>query len=188
VLILAAILGTSTVVRLWPVDVPAPLLASRPIHLYEAPVLPRATPEQLPTVRSVRLQADRISPPNHLRQGYGGQEAGHYVRMENAAPAENTPLTAALPIPQEITAVAVQIDAPIPVAPVLVDEPLAIANVPAPDAAPMAAVVEAAPPVPTSSRGIVELPAVAVTRAVTVAGRGIMTGLRATGAIFRAAF
>ena len=94
----------------------------------------------------------------------------------------------AAPIPQEIAVAAVQADAPVPVASVLVDEPIAIADVPAPEAAPVAAVVEAAPTTQASSRGIVELPAVAVTRAVTVAGRGIMTGLKATGAIFRAAF
>jgi hypothetical protein len=94
----------------------------------------------------------------------------------------------AAPAPQEIAAAAVQVDAPVPVAPVLADEPVAIADAPAPEAAPVAAVVEAAPPTHASSRGIVELPAVAVTRAVTVAGRGIMTGLKATGAIFRAAF
>jgi hypothetical protein len=103
-------------------------------------------------------------------------------------PEENTPLTAALALPQEIAAAAVPIDAPVSVAPVLVDKPIAIADVSAPEAAPVAAVVEAAPPTLASSRGIVELPAVAVTRAVTVAGRSIMTGLRATGAIFRAAF
>src|SRR5687767_13835390 len=96
VLILAAILGTSAIVRLWPVDAPAPLLASRPLHLYQAPVLPRAALEELPTVGGVRLhpstyargalsrvegQADRISPADHPRQGYDGQEAGHYVRI-----------------------------------------------------------------------------------------------------------
>src|SRR5688500_18576059 len=82
-LILAGILGTSAIVRLWPADPRAVLLASRPIHLFAAPVLPRATLEQLPTgqqvpaVRSVRLhpsttargalsrvegRADRVSP------------------------------------------------------------------------------------------------------------------------------
>jgi hypothetical protein len=35
---------------------------------------------------------------------------------------------------------------------------------------------------------IAELPAGAVTRAVTVARRGIVSGVRATGAAFRAAF
>jgi len=108
--------------------------------------------------------------------------------MESGAAEENAPLTAAPPVPQEIVEAAVPIDAPVSIAPVVVDEPLAIADVPAPEAAPVAAVVEAAPPIPPSSRGIVELPAVAVTRAVTVAGRGIMTGLKATGAMFRAAF
>ena len=39
-----------------------------------------------------------------------------------------------------------------------------------------------------SSHTFVEIPAVVVSRAVMVAGRGIRTGLRATGAVFRAAF
>ena len=39
-----------------------------------------------------------------------------------------------------------------------------------------------------SSYAFVEIPAVVVSRAVMVAGRGIRTGLRATGAVFRAAF
>ena len=38
------------------------------------------------------------------------------------------------------------------------------------------------------SHALMELPAVAVTRVVTVAGRGIRTGVRATTAVFRAAF
>jgi hypothetical protein len=42
--------------------------------------------------------------------------------------------------------------------------------------------------VPSSSHAFVEIPAVVVTRAVMVAGRGIRTGLRATSAVFRAAF
>ena len=188
VLILSGILGTSALVRLWPVDTPAPLLASRPIHLYATPALPGAPLEEVPTIRGVRLQADRISPANHLRQGYGGREAGHDVRMESGVPEGSVPLTAAPPIPQEIAAAPVPIDAPVPVAPVSLDEPIAIAEVSAPEAAPVAAVAEAAPPTHASPRGFVELPAVAVTRAVTVAGRGIMTGLKATGAIFRAAF
>ena len=108
--------------------------------------------------------------------------------MESGVAEENVPLAAAPPVPQEIAAAAVQADTPVAVAPVPVDEPMAIANVPLPEPTPVAGAVEAAPPTHASSRGIVELPAVAVTRAVTVAGRGIMTGLKATGAIFRAAF
>ena len=201
-LILAAILGTSAIVRLWPVDAAAVLVASRPIYLFEAPVLPRATlkpsaeplPEQLPTVRSVRLQADPISSANHLRQRYGGQGAVHDVRMEHVAAEENASLTAAPPVPQESAAAAVPIDAPISAGPVHIDEPVAIAEVSAPEILPVVeraetgALAEPLPPVHASPRAFVELPAVAVTRAVTVAGRGIMTGLRATGAMFRAAF
>jgi hypothetical protein len=69
---------------------------------------------------------------------------------------------------------------------VLPEAPVAVAEVSVP--AGSAVVVEAVAPVPSSSRGLVEVPAVAVTRAVTVAGRGIISGLRATGAAVRAAF
>ena len=172
-LILAAILGTSAVVRLWPVDGPVPLLASRPIHLYEAPVAPPSTMAAVPV---------RVAQPAPARS-----PATAVVSVSTPVPLEV--VEDAAPIPPEIAAADVQIDAPPVVPPVVVDEPTAIADVSVPEAPPVAAtVVEAAPPVPTSSRGIVELPAVAVTRAVTVAGRGIMTGLRATGAMFRAAF
>jgi hypothetical protein len=47
-------------------------------------------------------------------------------------------------------------------------------------------------PMPAAARasphGLVEIPAVAVTRVVTIAGRGLWTGVRATTAAFRAAF
>jgi hypothetical protein len=72
---------------------------------------------------------------------------------------------------------------------VTVPEPPAAVDVVASVDVPL--VEAAAAPLPvtsSSSRGIVEMPAVAVTRAVTIAGRGIMTGLRATGAILRAPF
>ena len=114
--------------------------------------------------------------------------------MEHAAPEENAPFTAAPPVPQEIAAAAVVIDVPISAGPVHIDEPVAIAEVSAPEIIPVVeraetgALAEPVPPVHASPRTFVELPAVAVTRAVTVAGRGIMTGLRATGAMFRAAF
>jgi hypothetical protein len=39
-----------------------------------------------------------------------------------------------------------------------------------------------------SPHGLVEIPAVAVTRVVTIAGRGLWTGVRASAAVFRAAF
>jgi len=114
--------------------------------------------------------------------------------MENPVPAENASLTAPAPAPPEIAAAAVQIDAAVLSAAVHIDEPVGIAEFSAPEISPVvaaaetAALEETAPPVHAPSRGLVELPAVAVTRAVTVAGRGIMTGLRATGAMFRAAF
>ena len=56
------------------------------------------------------------------------------------------------------------------------------------DTVPIVATITPPSPPPAASRGLVELPAVAVTRAVIVAGRGIKTGLRATSAVFRAAF
>ena len=43
-------------------------------------------------------------------------------------------------------------------------------------------------PLAEKSHSLVDLPATAVTRAVTIAGRGIRTGLRATTAAVRAAF
>ncbi len=52
----------------------------------------------------------------------------------------------------------------------------------------LAAPKPAEPPVAASAHGLVDMPAVAVTRVVSVAGRGLRTGLRATTAVFRAAF
>jgi hypothetical protein len=40
----------------------------------------------------------------------------------------------------------------------------------------------------SASHAFVDIPAVVVTRVVMVAGRGIRSGIRATGAVFRAAF
>jgi hypothetical protein len=68
------------------------------------------------------------------------------------------------------------------------DEPLARVDVHDPADVPPVIRIEDAQPAVASSRGIVELPAVAVTRAVTFAGRGIMTGLKVTSAILRAPF
>ena len=182
-LILTAITGTSAIVRFWPTGGPAPLLASRPIYLYVAPVAPSAT--------MAALSTSQVAPERH-------PQARAVVSTSTPVPSEV--LDAAAPIPEPIAAAEVLNGDPPVAPPAPVSEPVAIADPSATDLTPVsaqtesaarvesAALAEAAPPVPSTPRGLVELPAVAVTRAVTVAGRGIMTGLRATGAMFRAAF
>src|SRR5687767_144979 len=58
VLIVATIAATGVIVRLWPVATPVPLVASRHVHLYQAP----AALQPVNLVRGVRLEADRVRP------------------------------------------------------------------------------------------------------------------------------
>jgi hypothetical protein len=174
-LIVAAIAATSVIVRLWPVDAGAPPLASRPIHLYQGPATPPAVPPPTPTV-SV---AARTRPQPRLAVVAAAPSAPVPPVVE----AQTTPAAPEIAAAETPPAGAPAVDVPIPM-----EVPVVVADVSAADGSAAAVVTEAVVPVPSSSRGLVEVPAVAVTRAVTVAGRGIISGLRATGAIVRAAF
>jgi hypothetical protein len=172
-LIVAAIGATSVIVILWPVDAAVPPLASRPIHLYQGPVTPPSLPPETP---SVPVAARTRPQPQAV---VAAASAAIPVLVEAEA-TTGTPEIAAAETPMT--------DAPAMDLPFVQEHPVVVADVSAAEeiAAPM--VGEAVVPALSSPRGIVEVPAVAVTRAVTVAGRGIISGLRATGAIVRAAF
>jgi hypothetical protein len=170
-LIVTSIAATSVLVRVWPVDVPTPALASRRLPLYATPVLVQPTPvlsaTRTPARRPVATAVGQYE-PTVVAQAVA--EAEPVAVHEVAATAGLTPE----PAPVDVAA------AP--------DHPLETA-VPQPaDNVPILATVASPSPPQSASRGLVELPAVAVTRAVMVAGRGIRTGLRATTAAFRAAF
>lgn len=167
VLIVTAIVGVSAAIRFWPVSLPQRIsrpLASRALIVIDAPVLP------LPG----RVVLPREPEPSDAR--------------------DSSPAAAA------IATVAVRVSTAAPEADV---EPRTIAVVPPTDAFLLASgrldLPLEAPSIASSlepqivlageeSHALMELPAVAVTRVVTVAGRGIRNGVRATTAVFRAAF
>jgi hypothetical protein len=172
VLIVTAIVGVSAAVRLWPVSVRerAPrVLASRALLIFgAAPVLP--IPARVPLHEPERAE----------------------------------PVVAVPALPVMVAAVA-DVSGPAPEVPAepRVAEPRAVVISPPADAffltsrrldLPLAApaVSYRSDPViglaDDEPYALIELPAVAVTRVVTVAGRGIRTGVRATTAVFRAAF
>jgi hypothetical protein len=168
VLLVAAIAGVALAVRRWPVAAPAaPLLASRPLPLIEAPSVPLPAPlvaaRALPPVADLRAHDDTADVlPVALAVG-PADAAG-----------------AAEPVPPGVAA-----SPPETAIPLLAGRRLALSG-DAPAIATPDGLAVVAPSSP--SHGLVEMPAVAVTRVVMVAGRGIRTGLRATGAMFRAAF
>jgi hypothetical protein len=163
VLIVTAIVGVAAAVRLWPVS-PVLLtasLASRPLPLIHAPAL--ALPAPLVIADSVHWQSE---PPQVL------PDLAPLAIAQAPIPA---PDVAEPPDVSEASAVVV---------PLLASRRLEI-----PLILPAAHFrIETAAEAPDESRPIMELPAVAVTRVVTVAGRGIKSGVRATTAVFRAAF
>jgi hypothetical protein len=183
----ASIAAGSVIVRLWPVETASPVLASRHIQLYDAPV----APEPVGAVRSVRFQADRVGPAT---AGHHVQNDVHGIQNEVGIPQlglasanvadlpDDPPESAASAVAHSVAgdlSVSTEGEAPVPAIDIVASAE-----------APPADVAASAPPVAavSPSRGIVDAPAVAVTRAVTVAGRGIMTGLKATTAILRAPF
>lgn len=202
VLMVASIAATSVIVRFWHADTPAPLpvLASRHIHLYLAPVAPPSGPSGRPAFGRApfipRVQADPLRPASAFAAAQLGRDrkAGRHLHVpEVTASVDAVQLDGKIdPVagsPQEIAVAVVASETPVPNVPVAEREPPAAVAVVASVEVPL--IEAAAAPLPdtsSSSRGIVEMPAVAVTRAVTIAGRGIMIGLRATGAILRAPF
>jgi hypothetical protein len=170
VLLVAAIVGVSLAVRRWPVAAPAArLLASRPLHLIEAPSLPPPAPRvatlSMPPVVDVDVRA-----PDYTADV---PSVAFVVGPADVTPASEpvAPVVAASPSETAI--------------PLLASRRLELSGS-APTITTPDGLATAAPS--SSSHSLVDMPAVAVTRVVTVAGRGIRSGLRATGAMFRAAF
>ena len=172
VLILTGIVAIAALVRQWPASGPRParadtqLPASRPMPRLAAPEVPSAASVSAANPGRVRLGSAR---PVAIPEPRGPAD-------EQAAVAPMTALTGALPAVAQVESAA----------PELLDSRRIAFVAPSPGAATapdtLTSTSDAAPP------SIVELPALVVTRAVTVAGRGIRTGLRATSAALRAAF
>lgn len=169
VLIVTAIAGATVAVHVWPVRLvlPAPPTVAvlpartRPI-VAAAPALVPAPPP------APHAPAQVAAPPAPAVPVAAGDMAVIAAGVEQVTTPASEPM-----------ANAVASDAPLLASGRLAVSPGAV---PAVTFAP--AVTDAADPF----YEFVELPAVVVTRAVSVAGRGIMTGLRATTAVFRAAF
>jgi hypothetical protein len=168
VLIVTAIAGASAVVRFWPVALrqqgPRPL-PSRALVIIDSPALPG--PGRL-------LLHDRKSAEPAVSFAVPAATADAVVAAVMSGPPPEVPAE-----PREVAAV-------LPAArPLLesrrLDLPLDQPSLP-PRREPVIAFAVDEP------HALMELPAVAVTRVVTVAGRGILTGVRATTAVFRAAF
>jgi hypothetical protein len=171
VLIVTSIAATSVLVRVWPAKTATPPLASRRLPLYATPVLVQPTP--VPTATAARTPVRGYAAKVVVRS-QPALTAPLIVEPEPAAQAI-APTTGAVPGPAPVDAAAA------------IERPMETAVAEAIDTVPIVATITPPSP-PQASRGLVELPAVAVTRAVIVAGRGIKTGLRATSAVFRAAF
>jgi hypothetical protein len=171
VLILTSIGATSVMVRQWPrraamaapstplVPEPRPVVAMRTLPMVDV----AARPHRAAVLATVPLATPM--PQTSLA-----------TSDDAIAPAETT-------IAEERAAQAPSITVEETMPP-LASRPLAIFASPRmPNAAPDVTIDPSAP-----VYTLVELPAVAVGRVVVVAGRGIKTGIRATGAVFRAAF
>jgi hypothetical protein len=173
VLIVTAITGIGVAVRIWPAPVrsaastPVPVLASRSLPLFAPPVSPRTASA------SVHAHDARRVPPR--------------------APAVGRPIADAPPVAAARPEAANDAP-PVPPMPAVSPRPGALlaarhANVPlVPPAVIVPPPVAIPAPAQVAAHGLVELPAVVVTRAVSVAGRGILAGLRVTGAAVKAAF
>jgi hypothetical protein len=174
-----SIAASSVIVRIWPVGRGSSPPASRHLHLYQAPIAP------IPD--TVAAAARPAAGSRQTRQPVR-PAADVSVAQVEAVVTGGEPLLAPEAGPQTIAAVdppAVPAGVDLPLEPAVVhtavDAPLET-----PDAETASA--EGPAPAVALSRSIADVPAAAVTRAVTVAGRGIMTGLKATSAILRAPF
>ena len=183
-LIVTAIMGTTAGVRFWPAAPrpPAPALAVRSLPIHAAEVQPERAPRTdvrpLPTARvaaAARTRAPRGSwaPPREAATAPTARVAPDVA----AAPATPAEAAGGEPLDLELASRALRVT---------------------PGAGPALAVPGPAEPVGEATAAAIapagfpyvdaEVPAVAVARAVTVAGRGIVSGVRATGAAIRAAF
>jgi hypothetical protein len=178
VLIVVSIAGIGAFVRVWPARPAAPrvtpILASHPIHMFEAPpavgnevesgfdptpllriVEARQTEHvESEAIRALQMTLERpVTEDARLRQDFGGQEA--------------------------------QVDLTAPTHPVLESRVL---NVPRVEPIALTQRVAQQLPADTSMNPFIEIPTVAVTRVLEVAGRGLRTSARATTALVRLAF
>jgi hypothetical protein len=176
VLIVAAIAAVAAGLRHVSVTPPTPpLLVSRPLPL---PMPPVAAPPLGVSDRTDARPTPRATPVDPGRKPDPAVDPG-------AAPAAVVrPAASTISPPADIVLASHRFDAGLTVAPPpLVVRPPGVSAPPA-SARDGASLVASDP----ASRGLIEMPAVALTRAVSVAGKGIRTGLRATTAVFRAAF
>jgi hypothetical protein len=172
VLIVAAIGATTLTVRHWPARVAAALPAATPLAARSLPIIDAPAG---PAAASV----SRIARSTWPTVPRASAEHQPDVPQTAAAVPELSPVEPSAPVVASADA---------GYAPSNPAPPLASRRISLPVAPPEVAFVEPSDEPQESAPGLVELPALAVTRAVIVAGRGIRTGLRATGAVFRAAF
>jgi hypothetical protein len=171
VLIVTSIAGVSVVVPRWPLAIPpAPVvvahLPARALPLIDPPgVLP---PGAQLLVRPSGLETDVAT--------LAAEPPAAAVVPVTHVPRAEAPASAAVPVlaggevaPEHAVLASRRVDLAGALHPLAEDDLLASSS-------------------PSSSHAFVEIPAVVVTRAVVVAGRGIRTGLRATSAVIRAAF
>jgi hypothetical protein len=172
VLILAAIVLIAGIVQRWPATT-APLPAAAAlVHEPAARPVPDLVAPAPSARQPITVRAARPVPATPRQEG---------------AVAVTPVATAVLPhvtAPHGAVAEAVLVAAAMEPLPVLPSRRIEV--LPAPISA--AATESGGPAAQDDTLTVVELPAVVVTRAVTVAGRGIRTGIRATSAAIRAAF
>jgi hypothetical protein len=168
VLIVTAIAGVSAAVRFWPLSLPPSgprALASRALLAIDAPVLPMSGRVLLEPPEPGEPMSPPPPPPP--------------VELPGVVVADVAPATA------EASVESIVADLPPSAGPLLAGRRLEMPWEPpamSPRVDPRTATAD------DESHALNELPAVAMTRVVTVAGRGIRTGVRATTAVFRAAF
>jgi hypothetical protein len=164
VLIVTGIIGATTAIVRWPLPPPPPV----PGIASDAPDLvdPPRTANPLPP-----LDVTGPGVTGRVLRPVDGAAATVAVVPEPASD-DAPPIAADMAIPDTpvVSSLASRRLDTAPVVPVLGLPPLAEAAAAA------------------STHGLVDRPAVAVARVVTVAGRGLRSGLRATTAVFRAAF
>jgi hypothetical protein len=181
VFIVAAIAAVAAGLRHVSVAPPSPpALASRQLPWPMLPVLapPPGVPDGLQAHATAPVgPADRPAEPDSGSAPTTGPTA-----LRSAAPIVDPPGDPVLASHAVHAALAISAP-PLVAAPPFVTAPpfVAVAAAPAPADETLIAADPGAP-------GLIEMPAVALTRAVSVAGKGILTGLRATTAVFRAAF
>jgi hypothetical protein len=162
VLIVTSISAASVVVHFWPVAGPAPLAASRGPILLDAPRVPGAARLAVKPAVPAKTHAPVAPMSRSLPDFPTVRETPEVIPIAEAAESPIPPFEEADPV-LESRALDLFVSPP-------------------------AALLQPAEAPPAPSDTLVAFPGVAITRAVTIAGRGIKMGLRATSAGVRAAF